>query len=93
VFDAHHIACNVIGAKPKVHDNLFVATILIFPTTVCWSRSAFGALGNLSSALDIGACLLGMAFTIGSMRDPNNGHWDMSQLDSQGYEKLTLLGL
>jgi hypothetical protein len=71
-FGALHIALDVIRAKPKVGDNLFVATILIFPTTICWNRSAFGTLGNLSSTLNISGCLLGMAFIIGSMQDPSN---------------------
>jgi hypothetical protein len=51
---------DVIRAKLVVRDNLLVATILTFPTPICWSRSA---LGNPSSALDLGGCLLGMAFT------------------------------
>jgi hypothetical protein len=63
---------DVIGSKPEVHDNLLVATILSVPTIVCWSRSAFGALSNPNSALDIGGCLLGIAFIIGCMGDPNN---------------------
>jgi hypothetical protein len=62
---------NVIGAKPEVRDNLLVATILSFPTPVYWSRSAFGALGNPSSALDLVGCLLGMAFTTAFVRDPS----------------------
>jgi hypothetical protein len=63
---------NVIGAKPEVRDNLLVATILSFPTPVYWSRSAFGALGNPSNAVDIHGCLLGMAFTTRSIGDPSN---------------------
>jgi hypothetical protein len=73
VFAALHTALNVIGTKPEVYDNLLIATILSFLTSICWSRSAFGALGNLpSSTLDLGGCLLGMACTTGSMRDPSN---------------------
>jgi hypothetical protein len=63
---------DVITAKPKVRGNLLIATILNFPTLVYWSRSAFGALGNLSNALDFDGCLLGMAFTIGFVQDPSN---------------------
>jgi hypothetical protein len=63
---------NVIEAKPEVHDNLFVATILSFPTLVCWNKSSFGTLGNPSSALDISGCLLGMAITTGFVQDPSN---------------------
>jgi hypothetical protein len=72
VFAALHTALDVIGAKLEVRDNLLVATIFSSPTPVCWSRNAFGALGNPSSALDVGSCLLGMAFTTGSVRDPSN---------------------
>jgi hypothetical protein len=61
----HFIALDVIEAKPKVCDNLPIATILFFPTMVYWDRSAFGALGNLSSVPNIGGCLLGMTFIIG----------------------------
>ena len=71
-FGALHTALNVIQAKPEVHDNLFGPTILSLPTTICWSRSAFKALGNPSSALDLGGYLLDMVFTIGSMQDPSN---------------------
>jgi hypothetical protein len=63
---------DVIRAKPEIRDNLLGTTILSFPSPVCWSRSAFGALGNPSNVLDIGGCLLGMAFTIRSVGDPSN---------------------
>jgi hypothetical protein len=72
VFGALYTALDVIGAKPEVRDNHPGPTILSFPSLVYWSRSAFGALGNPSSALDIGASLLGIAFTTRSMGDPRN---------------------
>jgi hypothetical protein len=72
VFGALHTTLNVIGTRPEVRDNLLVATILSIPTPVCWSKSAFGVLGNPSNALDLGSCLLGMAFTTRSVRDPSN---------------------
>jgi hypothetical protein len=71
-FGALHTALDVIGAKPEVRDNHFGPTILSFTSLVCWSRSAFGTLGNPSSALDIGGSLLGMAFTFRSVGDPHN---------------------
>jgi hypothetical protein len=71
-FGALYIAINVIRAKPEVHDNLLIASILNFPTTVCWSRNAFGAFGNLGSALDVCGYLLGIASTNGSIQDPSN---------------------
>jgi hypothetical protein len=71
-FGALHTTLDVIGAKPEVRDNHLGPTILSFPSPVCWSRSAFGALGNLSSALDIGGSLLGMAFTTRFVGDPRN---------------------
>jgi hypothetical protein len=71
-FGVLHTTLNVIGAEPKVRDNLLVATILSCPIPVCWNKSTFGALGNPSSALDLGGCLLGMAFTTGFVRDPSN---------------------
>ena len=72
MFGALHTVLNVIGAKPEIHDNFLVPTILNFPTSVYWSTSAFGALGNPSSALDLGGCLLGMAFIIGYIQDPSD---------------------
>jgi hypothetical protein len=72
VFGALHTPLNIIRAKPEVCDNLLVATILSFLTPICWSRSALGALGNPSSALDLGGCLLDMAFTTESVQDPSN---------------------
>jgi hypothetical protein len=63
---------DVIGTKPEVLDNHLGLTILGFPSPVCWSRSAFGALGNPNNALDIGGSLLGMAFTTRSVEDPRN---------------------
>jgi hypothetical protein len=71
-FGALHTALDVIGAKPKVRDNQLGSTILSFPFPVCWSNNALGAFGNPSSALDIGASLLGMAFTTRSVGDPRN---------------------
>jgi hypothetical protein len=47
-FGALHTALDVIGAKLEVHDNHFGPIILSFLSPVCWSRSAFGALGNPS---------------------------------------------
>jgi hypothetical protein len=87
---ALHIVLNVIKAKPKVCDNLPVATILVFPIIVCWSRSVFKACGNPSSAPDISGCLLDMAFIIWTMQNPSNVplwhiivklqcRWDMRQ--------------
>jgi hypothetical protein len=64
-FDVLDTTLDVIGAKSEVGDNLLFATI-------CWSRNAFGALGNPSSAFDIGGWQLDMAFTIGSKQDPSN---------------------
>jgi hypothetical protein len=61
-FGGLYIVLNVIRAKPEVHDNLLVATILFLSITICCSRNAFGALGNPSSATDIGDYLLGMVF-------------------------------
>jgi hypothetical protein len=69
---ALHKALNVIGAKPEVCDNLLVATTLSFSTPFCRSKSGFGILSNPSSVLDIGGCLLDMAFTIGFVRDLSN---------------------
>jgi hypothetical protein len=71
-FGALHTTLDIIRAKPEVRDNHLGPTILSFLSTVCWSSSAFGALGNPSSALDIGAFLLGMAFTTRSVGDPRN---------------------
>jgi hypothetical protein len=71
-FGALHRTLDVIGAKPEVRDNHLGPTILSFPSPVCWSSSALGALGNPSSTLDIGASLLGMAFTIRFVGDPRN---------------------
>jgi hypothetical protein len=71
-FGTFHIVLDVIAAKPKVGDNLLVATILFFPTMVCWRKSAFGTFGNPSSALDIGGYLLDMAFTTELVRDSSN---------------------
>jgi hypothetical protein len=71
-FGAPHTTFNVIGAKPEVGDNLLIATIMSFPTTVCWSRSAFGAFGNPSSLPDVCTCLLGMEFAIGFVQNPSN---------------------
>jgi hypothetical protein len=71
-FGALHTALDVIGAKPELRDNHLGPIILSFPSLVCWSSSAFGVLGNPSSALDIGGCLLGMAFTTRPMGDPCN---------------------
>jgi hypothetical protein len=45
-FGALHIVLDVITAKLKFRDKIPIATILFFPTMVCWSRSAFRALGN-----------------------------------------------
>jgi hypothetical protein len=61
---ALHIVLDVIGTELEVRDNIPIATILFFPTSVCWSGSAFGILSNPSNAPEIGGCLLGMAFTI-----------------------------
>jgi hypothetical protein len=63
---------DVIGIEPEIHNDLPTATILSFSTIACWSKSAFRALGNPNNALDIGGCLLGMAFTIGSVQNPSN---------------------
>jgi hypothetical protein len=71
-FGALHTALVVIEEKPEFHGNLPIATILFFPTTICRSRSAFGALGNPSNAPNICGCLLGIAFTIRSVQDSNN---------------------
>jgi hypothetical protein len=71
-FGALHTTFDVIGTKLEVRDNFLIATILQSPTTVCWRRTAFGALGNPSNVPDIGGCLLGMAFTIGFVQDPSN---------------------
>jgi hypothetical protein len=72
-FGALYTVLDVIEAKLEVCDNLFVATILSFPTTVYWSKNAFGALGNPSSAPDtLVTALLGMEFTTGFVRDPSN---------------------
>jgi hypothetical protein len=59
-FSALHTTLDVIGAKLEVRDDLLVATILSFSTTICWSRSAFGPFGNPSSTPDICRCLLGI---------------------------------
>jgi hypothetical protein len=66
-FGALHTALDVTGVKPEVRDNHLGPTILSFPSPVCWSSSALGALGNPSNALDISASLLGMAFTTRSV--------------------------
>jgi hypothetical protein len=71
-FGTLHTVFDVIMAKPKVNNNLLIATILIFPAMVYWSRNNFGALGNLSNALDIGSSLLCRAFAIGFVQDPSN---------------------
>jgi hypothetical protein len=72
VLGALYTTLDVIGSKPEIRDNFLVVSILSFPTPICWSKSVFGALGNPSNALDLGGCLLGMAFTIGYVRDPSN---------------------
>ena len=72
VFGAFNIVFNVIMAKPKVDNKLLIATILIFLAMVYWSRSDFGALGNLNNALDISSSLLCRAFAIGFVQDPSN---------------------
>jgi hypothetical protein len=72
VFGALHTMLDVIAVKPEVRNNLLVATILSFPTPVCWNRNAFGALGDPSSALDIGGSLLGMTITTRSIGDLSN---------------------
>jgi hypothetical protein len=64
---ALHTVLDVIRAKPKVLDNLPIATILFFPVMVCWSRNAFGILGNPSSGY-----LLDRAFTIEFEQNPSN---------------------
>jgi hypothetical protein len=53
-----------MGAKLEVRDNHLGPTILSISSLVCWSSSAFGALGNSNSALEVGGCLLGMAFIL-----------------------------
>jgi hypothetical protein len=72
---SHSARCH--QGKLEVRNNFLIATILSFPTPIRWNRSAFGTLGNPSNALDIGGCLLGMAFTIGPIKVViNDGHGD-----------------